>query len=857
VQLKKRFPIKEFKELIPGLDSYRGRYAYISLIASLALLSFAYLSWSQFSRVSESQISANAQRTQAAGLVVDAQSRLNTLENHLQRIFIEPRTDHIVASRQGNRELNEQLRQLSDFLGSAAEHLTKRLLAESRQLGGEVERLLEVRQDVEGGFPAMSLLQDEMYPANQEMQGELQSLMQEAQQGLTPAQYLVVMEEIVNLRGALFGMVQEMYYFIVYRFGVFAGNTPLESPDYPARVDDFAVTVARHIANLRRIFSEEGMGLDISERIDRLDSLHQRWSRGSKQVFFAMKNSAWRRDMMLMRENIAPMLSSMRERLALIDLQLEQASASRISHLILTARKLSESILGIAMVGVLLILGAYLYINRNLLKPIAQTTHALKEQARGATDVLLPPVRLKETRDLIKAFSEIRRQGHQRQRYLDHIAHHDALTQLPNRSLFRDRLEHALAIALRGETQVGLMFLDLDRFKQVNDSFGHLIGDELLRKVADRLVSLVRNSDTVARLGGDEFAVLVEGFKRREDVSVLAKKILQVVERPMLLDGQQLQISVSIGIATAPHDDISAEYLIRDADAAMYEAKSQGRASYCFFSRELTSRATEALLLENQVRQAAERGEYVFHFQPVINSSSGELFCFEALLRWNHPTRGILYPDEFLSVLDQTGVIISALDPLLEQAIAFQQDQHQQYGRKVAIAINLSVRLLNDTSFRKIILERLIAHDFLPNSLILEITEEILMQDLVDADVFLQQVKALGARIALDDFGSGQSSLSHLRQFPFDFLKIDREFIRNADTDTNEASLVQAMIQLAHAFGMLVIAEGVESESQLKFLQSLDCDYLQGYLIGVPNHAEHKCELSTLMPLFQNQGTSD
>jgi EAL domain-containing protein (putative c-di-GMP-specific phosphodiesterase class I) len=289
----------------------------------------------------------------------------------------------------------------------------------------------------------------------------------------------------------------------------------------------------------------------------------------------------------------------------------------------------------------------------------------------------------------------------------------------------------------------------------------------------------------------------------------------------------------------------------------MYEAKSQGRASYCFFSRELTSRATEALLLENQVRQAAERGEYVFHFQPVINSSSGELFCFEALLRWNHPTRGILYPDEFLSVLDQTGVIISALDPLLEQAIAFQQDQHQQYGRKVAIAINLSVRLLNDTSFRKIILERLIAHDFLPNSLILEITEEILMQDLVDADVFLQQVKALGARIALDDFGSGQSSLSHLRQFPFDFLKIDREFIRNADTDTNEASLVQAMIQLAHAFGMLVIAEGVESESQLKFLQSLDCDYLQGYLIGVPNHAEHKCELSTLMPLFQNQGTSD
>jgi diguanylate cyclase (GGDEF)-like protein len=852
VQLKKRIPIKVFKELIPGLDSYRGRYAYISLMACIALLSIAYLSWSQFSRATESQISAIDQRTQATGLLVEAQSRLNLLENHLQRIVIEPRSDDIVAARQTNRELNDHLRQLDDFLGSAAENVTKSLLADSRQLGVEVERLLEVRQDADRWFPAMRLLQDEMYPANQEMLGELQNLMQEAQQGLTPAQHLVVMEEITTLRRAWFGMVHELHHFIAYRFGVFVGNTPPESPDYHATIDDYAVGVAEHIANLRRIYNEEGIGLGTNERIDRLESLHQHWSSAGKQVFLVMENSVWRGDLQLMRENITPMLSSMRERLALIDLRLDQESSSRIAHLTLTARKLSESILGIAMMGMLLILAAYLYINRNLLKPIAQTAYALKEEAKGATDVRPPPVRLRETRDLVEAFSEMRRQVHQRQRYLDHMAHHDALTQLPNRSLFRDRLEHALAIALRGETQVGLMFLDLDQFKQVNDSLGHLVGDELLRTVADRLVSLVRSSDTVARLGGDEFAILVEGMTQREAMSVLAKKILQVVEKPMILDGQQLRISVSIGIATAPHDDISAEYLIRDADAAMYQAKRQGRAAYCFFSSELTSRATEALLLENQVRQAAERGEYTFHFQPVINSISGELFCFEALLRWNHPTRGVLYPHDFLSVLDQTGVITSVADPLVEQAVAFQQAQHQQHGGNVAIAINLSVRLLNDTGFRKKILERLIARDFLPNSLILEITEEILMQDLADAEVFLQQAKALGARIALDDFGTGQSSLSHLRQFPFDFLKIDREFIRNADIDTNDASLVQAMIQLAHALGILVIAEGVENESQLTFLQSLDCDYLQGYLIGVPNHAEHRYELSALMPLFQN-----
>ncbi|MEJ2694358.1 MAG: EAL domain-containing protein, partial [Candidatus Thiodiazotropha sp.] len=421
----------------------------------------------------------------------------------------------------------------------------------------------------------------------------------------------------------------------------------------------------------------------------------------------------------------------------------------------------------------------------------------------------------------------------------------------PNRALFRDRLEHALAIALRGETRVGLMFLDLDEFKQINDSLGHLVGDELLRTVAERLVSLVRSSDTVARLGGDEFAILLEGIAQREDMSLLAEKILRVVEQPMVLDKQQLQISVSIGIATAPDDDISAEYLIRDADAAMYEAKRQGRAAYQFFSGELTSKATQALLLENQVRQAAERGEYTFHFQPIISGLSGELFCFEALLRWNHPTRGILYPDEFLSVLDQTGVITGVIDPLLEQAIAFQQEQHRQRREKVAIAINLSVRLLNDPGFRKKILEHLIARDFLPESLILEITEDTLMQDLAEAEVFLQQAKTLGARVALDDFGTGQSSLSHLRQFPFDFIKIDREFIRHADTDSNDANLVKAMVQLGRAFDIQVIAEGVETESQVAFLQSLECDYLQGYLIGVPNHAGYRVEFSQLMPLFE------
>ncbi|MEJ2591068.1 MAG: EAL domain-containing protein [Candidatus Thiodiazotropha sp.] len=250
------------------------------------------------------------------------------------------------------------------------------------------------------------------------------------------------------------------------------------------------------------------------------------------------------------------------------------------------------------------------------------------------------------------------------------------------------------------------------------------------------------------------------------------------------------------------------------------------------------------------MRHGVERGEFIFHYQPIVDSENGTLTCFEALIRWQHPTRGMCYPDEFLAVLDDTGLLATVFDPLLQQAAAFQHKHHRQHGEKIGIALNLSARMLNEEDFRQKLLERLIARDFLPGTLILEITEDILMQELVEADHFLRQTQNLGARIALDDFGTGQASLGHLRQFPFDFLKIDREFIRNADADANDASLVLAMVQLAHAFGIKVIAEGVESESQLAFLRRLSCDYVQGFLIGVPLHEEHAFEPAHLIPLF-------
>ncbi|MCU7930961.1 MAG: EAL domain-containing protein [Candidatus Thiodiazotropha sp. (ex Codakia rugifera)] len=841
--------------LIPDLDSYRGRYALFAFLVAIVLVTFAYLGWSLVKTTSQRQIENITSRTLAAGVLVDAQTQLNRLENHLQRILIEPRVKDLDVTENTLEQLEQVLLDLAGALrrlSSGDVELASGLLEDKQLLETEVQKLIDVRRDVESWFPAMKLMLEEMYPHNKGMLSELQLLLQEVEVGVSLDEQVDVISQITTLQRLWLGMTGEMRLMVANRFGLFSTGLNAESVDHNETVFDYAERFIDRLHNLERHFDHENLGFVSSESITKMEIHFKSWMKSLEQVMVFMDKPTWRVDLHVMRETIAPLLERMRFRFSSIDLNLDTQSADGITQLTQTAKQLSLSILSMAMLGLLMLFLAYQFIKRNLLQPIAQTALALKQEARGGLDGISQPIgNLRETQDLVDAFSEMRKQVHNRQRHLDHVAHHDALTQLPNRILFHDRLEHALAIALRGDGLVGLMFLDLDRFKQVNDSLGHMVGDELLKLVAERLTSLMRSSDTVARLSGDEFAVLIEGISSREDLSPLAEKILRAVEQPAVVAGHELRVSASIGIAVAPYDDVSVDFLIRDADTAMYEAKRQGRAAYRFFSGEMTKRASEGLKRENEIRHAVESGEFTFHFQPILDSNTGALFCFEALLRWQHPERGLLSPNHFLAVLDETGLISTLFDPLLEQAILFQKEQSSLRNEKVVISINLSARLLNDPVFCRNLLQNLVSGKVSPGSLILEITEDILTQELAEADQFLQQSKALGARIALDDFGTGQASLSHLRQFPFDLLKIDMDFIRNVDVDANDASLVQAMVQLAHAFNIKVVAEGVENEAQLAFLQHQGCDYIQGFLVGFPQHDRQPIETVQHILLFQ------
>lgn len=819
------------------MGSYSGRYAYFALITSLTLIAVAYFGWDYVNRTSQQQIAQIEARDIITGALSDTLDQLNLVETSLQRIIIEPDPNDLDKVEKGIKRLGFTLLKLEQVFDNQAEanlDVVKELQKDGERLQASSRELIAIRSDVERWFPALRLMRSEMLPHSQQLLSLLDLLQLDKDDDLNLRQQLLFFQVVTSLRFAWLSMVSEFRLYVANRFGIFSSEFRVGMESRLTNVRYYAEEIPEYLTRLKAMSESNQTSLAFDSSLQQMEQHYQAWMKAFNQLSRILDNPNWRKDLLLMGETVSPILDRMRQRLSYLNLDLNTQTARDITQLTNLARQLSESILAISVVGILLILIVYLFLQRYLLKPIAQTALALKQEAQGLLDIKPPPARLKETKDLVDAFTEMRRQVHSRQRSLDHMVHHDALTHLPNRVLFHDRLEHALDIARRDNLLVGLMFLDLDRFKQVNDGLGHLVGDELLKIVAERLRSLVRTSDTVARLGGDEFAILVERLEDRDDILPLAEKALSELKKPIQIAEQTLLISASIGIAMAPLDDNVAEHLISDADTAMYEAKRQGRSTYRFYTGDMARRVSQNISLENEIRQSIELNQFGYHFQAIVNGDDGKLIGCEALMRWQHPEKGLLSPDVFLDTLDSSGLISQVMTELLDQAVAHQAKLRRKIGRPISISVNLSVRLLNDPTFCRSLLKRLLEGQFADGGLVLEITEDILTQELAEADVFLQQVKTLGGRIALDDFGTGQASLSHLRMFPFDLLKIDRGFIHSADADPNYASLVEAIVNLSHAFSMPVVAEGVETAKQMNLVKKLGCDYMQGHLVGMP-----------------------
>jgi diguanylate cyclase (GGDEF)-like protein len=417
---------------------------------------------------------------------------------------------------------------------------------------------------------------------------------------------------------------------------------------------------------------------------------------------------------------------------------------------------------------------------------------------------------------------------------LTYLAQFDTLTALPNRSLFLDRLRQAMEHAQRKQGQVGVVFADLDRFKIVNDTMGHCIGDKLLIHVARRLQQCVRSCDTVARLGGDEFAFILSDLAQAQDATIVAEKVIAVLLAPFELEAQEIYISASVGISIYPGDGIDADSLLRNADTAMFQAKEQGPAIYQFYLPQMNERAVARLKIETQLRGALARHEFVLHYQPKASLVSGEITGFEALLRWQHPLQGLVPPLQFISVLEDTGLIVSVGEWVV-RTVCEQIKKWQEQGLVLhPISINLSARQFQQQDLDSIIGKTLKLTEIDPHLLEFELTESVLMKEAETAANALQNLKAFGVQISMDDFGTGYSSLAYLKRFPLDVLKIDRAFIRDVTTDPDDATIAVAMIKLAHSLGLRVVAEGVETRDQLDFLIEHGCDEIQGYYFSQP-----------------------
>jgi diguanylate cyclase (GGDEF)-like protein len=442
-----------------------------------------------------------------------------------------------------------------------------------------------------------------------------------------------------------------------------------------------------------------------------------------------------------------------------------------------------------------------------------------------------------EVSSVLISFTDISAVKEAQQRLL-FSANHDALTGLPNRSCLAERLASSLPRFRRNDLRAAILFLDLDRFKNVNDTIGHEAGDRLLQTVAVRLASCIREADMLARLGGDEFVILVENFDNASYLATLAERIVQVISEPFHLEGNDYYLGVSIGVSIFPDDGDDGPTLLRSADSAMYYAKERGRNQHQFYTSELSARAQRRYAIEKNLRRALLQNEFFLLYQPKIALRSGRIVGVEALVRWQSADHGVIEPNDFIPIAEDTGLIVPIGQWVLEQACRQAAQWRQQLMPDLRMAVNFSPRQFQDDTLVKQIGATLQSTALAPDALVVEITESLLMGDSTKLTPVFEALLALGVGISIDDFGTGYSSLSYLQRFPIDNIKIDRSFIDGIPGNRDSVALTQAIIAMAHALEMSVTAEGVELESQMRFLKDAGCDEMQGFYFSRPISAE-------------------
>ncbi len=826
---------------LPGLDSYRGRYLYLSALAFIIFCSFAIINWSYINDSSQ-QTSQNIIKRQENSLALEQIiSQYQLIRIQIYQFSLNPEQVSPIT-------INDSIIHLLDLTSNLDIRLYDNIDAEVFnnfifQIPIKLHELtldfLRTRTNPDLWIPAIRVMTEELLPVNTEIIILLDELIDAVSQDEDESSKLK--NSLLKFKVTWLSTIAEFRLLASNRMGIF--DTSANSIDSRVANIELYINIARkQLAEIETMLSKPGYQYLREQLFTELKQHIDQWMAIHKKAKSLLLNRDWRSDIPAL-VKIDRLLDEFNKTFTTLTDELQEQSVKDVQSLNDNNRAYSLFFLILGILLLIILTLIYFYIDRNVLLPIAQTTRALLLQSQGISQELLTSTKTAETRQLIEAFNMMREQINHRENRLDYMAHHDNLTHLPNRLVFNERLEHAIRLTDRGGKQVALMLLDLDRFKLVNDTLGHVFGDKLLQQTAQRLKECMRAEDTIARLGGDEFAIILENIRTTKEVDSFARKIINLFQHPFYIDAQEIFASTSIGIAISPSDTNEATSLIRFADVAMYESKNRGRNQFTFFTQDLEDSEQSIINFENMLRDALEKNEFELHYQPIIDSDKKNSLISEAFLRWNHPARGLLMPIDFLPVLDNPELLFDLTRWVISKAQNFQLKAKQILNIIPVISINLPSEIFQQKHYRKK-LQKILLNDIQhPDCFILEITEITLLADMMNTAQLLQQIHNAGFRIALDDFGSGQSSLSHLHSFPIDTLKIDREIIRDILQNQSNANLVSAIISLGQELGISVIAEGVENQRQHDFLVKKGAYLFQGFHFFRPMDADEYLKL--------------
>jgi diguanylate cyclase (GGDEF)-like protein len=696
------------------------------------------------------------------------------------------------------------------------------------ELKVQTEKLFLSRQDTFRQYPSMAIGNDVMQPNRNLFNNAIAVSLNELREEEKDKRKSAVYEGFMQARHLWTQVLSNFRLYLANRMGSF------NEQSLPVQEKAIETMYTELYGQLQKLaaYDELGeLGFESAAAVEDMLKASEGWFSGFKQVKVIHNADGWRIDSKIMKEDIVPLINSMSNLLLDIEEEVNKATEDGMQTLVNAARMQTNILLWGAAAVLFFLLVIYVSTNRLVFKPIETVVRALKAEAIGKDGVVLPAIRSRETVVLIDAFNEMAKRVHRRQSDLEHQALHDALTALPNRTLMQERMAHHIQAARREHRPLTLLMIDLNRFKEINDTLGHHIGDKVLIEVGFRIVSQLREIDTIARLGGDEFAVILPDTDKQQAKNV-CKKLLSAMQTVFEIDELHLHVGMSIGIASYPEHGTEVATLIQHADVAMYIAK-QNQLGYTVYDASKDEYSIGRLELINDLREAINKDTLSIQFQPVINMLNDDVKGVETLLRWNHPDYGVLPPDQVIDLAEQTGLINPLTYWVMENALK-QIEPLFKKGYELEVSINVSVYNLKDKGFVKNVQNIIAGYTIPADKIVLEITESAMMSNPLRAAEILAELDEMGLRLAVDDFGTGFSSLAYLKQLPVDELKIDKSFVIGMKENNSDEVIVHSTIELAHNLGLEVVAEGVETQEIYNKLKSYLCDTAQGFYMSKP-----------------------